>query len=36
MGDMSTERSRSMELAEKIARRDPLDIKKVMIKTKRG
>jgi len=25
-----------MELAEKIARRDPLDIKKVMIKTKRG
>ena len=30
MGDMSSERSRSMELAEKIARKEPLDINKVL------
>ena len=33
---MSSERSRSMELAEKIARRDPLDINKVMYVTSRN
>ena len=30
VGDMSSERSRSMELAEKIARKEPLDINKVL------
>lgn len=30
VGDMSSERSRSMELAEKIARKEPLDINKAV------
>lgn len=29
MGDLSNERSRSRELAEKIARRGPIDVNKV-------
>ena len=31
-GDLSSERTRSRELAEKIARRDPLDVNKVIYK----
>ena len=30
VGDMSSERSRSIELAKKIARKEPLDINKVL------
>ena len=32
-GDLSSERTRSRELAEKIAKRDPLDVNKVLYKT---
>lgn len=33
-GDLSSERTRSKELAEKIAKRDPLDVNKVLYKAR--
>ena len=36
VGDMSSERSRSIELAEKIARKEPLDINKVLSEEETG
>ena len=32
VGDFSSERSRSLELAEKVFKKDPLDVKKVFTK----